>query len=325
MILAQRDSSQVIDGDPDRHNWPGGLEPCEWPQPLKHKRYDAWWIDRDMTLCIGALCNDLVPTVPSIVCCFDSKVSNTAFGSETEYKFHVLSDNVMAMVADRPGRAKELAGYYRAHLANIELNETNLLSELQEPIRMLKRRIGAGYIGRKCMGVSYEEFLSNGVAWFGQPAFDRHSATIESNPLGVDMIIAGFFRPQNQGHYQSFLCKLRDGEINRITNFALIGSGTYTAEPALHSRSQNPTLDLPDTVYNVYEAKKLGESSPSVGQKTTLYVLQPPDPVMKDKKLRVRVLREEGEKELAKRFKKYGPRPVPAQKIPDGMFMHGSY
>ena len=93
----------------------------------------------------------------------------------------------------------------------------------------------------------------------------------------------------------------------------------------LHSRSQNRNLDLPDTVYNVYEAKRFGENSPNVGRETTVYVLQAPDPLMKDKKLRVRVLTKQGEKELARRFKKYGPRTVPQQKLIDGMFMRGSY
>jgi hypothetical protein len=144
-----------------------------------------------MTLCIGALCKDLVPSLPSIVFCFDSKVANEALGSETEYKFHILSDNVMAMASDRPGRAKELAGYYRSHLANIELNETNLVDELEEPVRILRRRLAASYVGRK-LGLRYEEFLDNGIRWLGQDAFDKYRIDIDNNPLGVEMTIGGF-------------------------------------------------------------------------------------------------------------------------------------
>ena len=49
------------------------------------------------------ICNDIVPTVPCIVFCFDSKVSSLEFASETEYKFHILSDHVMALALDRHG------------------------------------------------------------------------------------------------------------------------------------------------------------------------------------------------------------------------------
>ena len=277
-----------------------------------------------MTLCIGALCKDLIPTVPCIVFCFDSKVSSVEFGSETEYKFHILGDQVMALVADRPGRGKELAGYYRDHLRGLQLNETNLISELETPIRTLKRRLGASYIGRK-LGLGYQEFIDNGAKQFGQLAFDKYRSDIDQNPVGVDMIIGGFFLPQLPGAYEPFLCELREGELNRVTNFSLIGSGAYTAEPALHARAQTSNTRLPDAVYNVYEAKRLGESSPHVGKETRLYVLKCPDPVKQDPKLRVKMLKPEGEKELSKRFKKYGPRPVPVLKLTDSMFSQGHY
>jgi hypothetical protein len=277
-----------------------------------------------MTLCIGALCKDVVPTMPCIVFCFDSKVGGNEFASETEYKFHILSDQVMALVADRPGRGKELAGYYRHHLRGLRLTENNLIRELQEPVRTLKHRIAEAYTARK-FGISYQDFLLKGAASFGHAAFDKHNSVIEANPLHVDMIIGGFFLPQLPGAYEPFLCELRDGELDRVTNFSLIGSGWYTAEPALHARAQTSNTRLPDAVYNVYEAKRLGESSPHVGKETRLYVLKCPDPVKQDPKLRVKMLKPEGEKELSKRFKKYGPRPVPVQKLTDEMFTQGHY
>ena len=279
-----------------------------------------------MTLCIGALCKDIVPTVPCIVFCFDSKVSSLEFASETEYKFHILSDQVMALAADRPGRAKELASYYREHLRSVELSEANLALELQKPVEILKRRIASAYTSRT-LGMSYEEFVSSSA--FGTDTFDRHLSVIAKNPLGVDMIIGGFFRPKTQQPapaWEPFLCDLRDGEINRVTNFSLIGSGAYTAEPALHARGQTSNASLPDTVYNVYEAKRLGEASPHVGKDTRLFVFKCPDPVSRSPKLRVKLLEASvGEKELDKRFKKYGPRAVPPQTLHDAMFMAGSY
>ncbi len=260
--------------------------------------------------------------MPSILLCFDSKVATDAFASETENKFHILADNVMALAADRPGRARELASYYRAHLATVNLDEVNLLAELDRPVQVLKRRIASAYIGRK-FGVSYQEFLDHGINWFGQAAVDKYRNDIESNPLGVDMIIVGFFKTPAPTLWEPFVCELRGEQIDRVTNFSLIGTGAYTAEPALHSRNQMPRTPLPDTVYNIYEAKRTGESSPQVGKETRMYVLQAPWP--HDKKLRVMVLNQNGEKEMAKRYKKYGPKKVPMQTLDSWMFLPGSY
>jgi hypothetical protein len=41
---------------------------------------------------------------------------------------------------------------------------------------------------------------------------------------------------------------------NRLSH--RVENGAYTAEPALHARSQTPNAKIPDTIYNVYEAKK---------------------------------------------------------------------
>jgi hypothetical protein len=270
-----------------------------------------------MTICIGALAKKAITSTPCIVLCFDSKVANENFGSETEHKFHILADRVMALAADRPGRAKELAIIYRDVLAGVQLTESNLLNVLREPIQILKRKLGSAYIGRK-LGLAYQEFLDRGVAQFGQVAFDKYCSDIENNPIGVDMIIAGFL------DNDPFLVELRNGDVERVTNFSLIGTGAYTAEPALHARAQTPNTLVADAVYNVYEAKKMAESSSYVGQETRMYVL---DALTGTAKLRISVLNQDGEKLLRGRFKKYGPRPrrMPLLPLPDTAFIGGIY
>jgi hypothetical protein len=289
----------------------------EFERPVKQRGYD--WSDQ-MTLCIAA--TGRAPVLGSInpnrmVMCFDSKVGNEAFGSETENKFHIPSDRVMAMAADRPGRAKELASIYESHLKSNPLTDANLLDVLSEPIKILKRKIASAYLARK-LGISYQDFLDHGLAWFGQTACDKYRGDIENNPLGMEMIIGGFI------DREPFICELRSGEIERVTNFSVIGTGAYTAEPALHAREQMPNTDLPRTVYNVFEAKKLGEASPYVGHQTRLFILGPSHP--KSDKLEVEVLTSQGQAALEKRFEKFGPKKVkPHEPLPDGAFMTGSY
>jgi hypothetical protein len=77
-----------------------------------------------MTLCIGALAKTTGGD-PCIVLCSDYKVGNDEFGSETEYKLQILSDQLVALFAGSPGRAKELAGYYQIHLEKEVLKSQN--------------------------------------------------------------------------------------------------------------------------------------------------------------------------------------------------------
>jgi 20S proteasome alpha/beta subunit len=270
-----------------------------------------------MTLCIAALCKEAIPTASCIVLCFDSKVATESFASETEHKFHVLSNRIMALAADRPGRARELAGIFRDHLSTVQITDSNLLDVLREPLQKFKRKIAAAYVGRK-LGLSYQEFLDHGLAWFGQDAFDKYRRDIEDNPLGVEMAIAGFIDED------PFIAELRNGEIERVTNFSLIGTGAYTAEPALHAREQNPNTPLPEALYSVYEAKQIAETSPYVGKETRMYVLRPSDPG--SEKLRVSVLGNIGLELLEQRFKEYGPRPLPpVLTLPSDAFIAGLY
>jgi hypothetical protein len=138
-----------------------------------------------MTLCIAALASIPSPVSRRIVLCFDYKIANDAWGSESEYKFHVLSEQLVALVAGSPAKAKELATLYREHLATVVLSMNNALDELRKPILEFKRRKADFYIRSK-LAVSYLEFLNNGEAWFGAsrvavPRRDREESAQRRN------------------------------------------------------------------------------------------------------------------------------------------------
>jgi 20S proteasome alpha/beta subunit len=257
-----------------------------------------------MTLCIGARANVPSPLSKSLVFCFDFKVANDAWGSESEYKFHILSDQLLAMVAGSPAKAKELALMYEAHLKEVILSEATALEALRKPLADLKFRKADWYV-RMRLGVSYLEFLNHGAAWFGSAITERYLASIESHQPNVEMIIGGFI---DGAPVLYRIARDEEGvlDLNTETNFCLIGSGAATAEPALHARSQTNTTALSETLYNVYEAKKIGESSPYVGQKTRIYILHPPNGT--SKRAPVDMVTKEGEEWLAGLYAKYGPK-----------------
>lgn len=130
-----------------------------------------------MTLCIGALSRMNAPISECIVACFDTKVAADEFGSESEYKFHVLSNDFVALVAGRTGRAKELCTIYQSHLKNGGLTEANILDRLREPLAVIKARQAEAYAQRK-MAVSYQDFCDHGEKWFGA---DNARRTMQSS------------------------------------------------------------------------------------------------------------------------------------------------
>lgn len=268
-----------------------------------------------MTLCIAALAKVPIIFDPCIVLCFDSKVASEEFASETEHKFHVLTDQLMALVAGRTGRAKELAVIYQDQLAKVQLTQANILDHLRSGLATIKRKLAEAYIQRR-LAISYQEFLDHGERWFGQEGAVKYRSDIEKNEFGVDMIFAGFIGNE------PIICELRNGDIARVTNFSMIGVGAYSAEPALHARAQSHNTPLGEAVYNVFEAKKIGESSPFVGQETRMYVLR----TSNSEKLKISVLDHQGNDFLSEKFKEYGPKPLPASfVVPDDCFTGGQY
>lgn len=274
-----------------------------------------------MTLCIGALAHDHPVINPCVVLCFDYKVSNEVIGSESEYKLRVLSHQLIALFAGSPGRAHELALLFKDYLSRTNLTLVGAASQLREPLTTFKRRMADSYVQRR-LAVSYQDFLDHGKEWFGPEAYERRLTAIERHDLRVELIIAGFVEGE------AVLFQVRqdaDGgvELEQCTNFCVIGTGAYTAEPALHARAHTFTTPLADALYNVYEAKRVGESSPYVGARTRILVLKH-GLNRGEFETHIRVVEPAGEKWLRGLYRRHGPRPIRQRlEIPDTALMAG--
>jgi len=203
-----------------------------------------------------------------------------------------------------------LCAIYKSHLKNTTLTEDNLLDRMREPPGIIKGRLAEAYTQR-CLAISYRDLLDRDENWIGKERRERYLSVIEQNKLGVDLIFAGFIDGK------AVICELRDGELDRMSNFSVIGSGSYTAEPALHARGQTATTSLEDTLYNVYEAKRYAEKSPNVGAQTFIYVLYPPE--QSEGNLVVKKITKDGYSYLRQRYRRFGPKPnVKWERLPDG-------
>lgn len=272
---------------------------------------------RDMTLCIGARASVPIPLSPCIVLCFDTMVANEAFGSESEQKFRVLSDNLVSLYAGSPARAKELAMIYQSLLKTEPLPTDPALAIefLRRPLAELKRRLANSYSQAR-LAVGYEELKDNGEKWFGTDRWQRHLQAIDQHDPNVQVIIAGFIGGtpvlyQTSKDSGSF-------DLEAVPNYCLIGTGSFTAEPALHARKQLFTTSVSKALYNVYEAKRAGESSPFVGKETVIFVLHP-ESKEEPGAIRIEVVSKVGYKALDKIYRKHGPKPMPTwPDLPDG-------
>jgi len=275
--------------------WPRQPE-NSYRRPVKQAYHST-----DMTLCIGAIAWEQETNTDCIVLCCDYKVSGDECASETQYKFQTLSDQLVCMFADSAGRAKEAIWNYRAYLPTVQLTQQDIADHLLYPILKLKLRLARSYVGRR-LGVEYTDFLANGAAWFGVDYHREYIKTIEEHPLRLQLVIAGFIDAV------PILCEFRGEHIELCDSYAMIGSGAYIAEPAMHAREHDKNTALLRALYNVYEAKRLAETSPAVGQITKMFVLRPPEAHCS--RIQVWVVTTEVENHLQKLFEEYGRKPM---------------
>src|SRR5579862_4881116 len=195
---------------------------CEWRPPLRPRPRRLWGLD--VTLCIGALAQVPVPLAPCVVLGFDYQVSNDSWGSESEYKLHVLSDHLIALFAGSPGRAKELATIYQHDLGVTPITLRSAAKRLRAPFKALKRELAEHYVECR-FGVSYRTFRKEGPRLCGSALeFARYLGNIAKHDMRVDLIIAGFIEGQAV-LYQSKTDELHQPQLESITSFCAIGSG----------------------------------------------------------------------------------------------------
>lgn len=243
-----------------------------------------------MTLCIAAACRDLRSREPRIVICADWMSSDDVSSTETEFKFEDLPFFV-GMFAGVISDARELLSIYRSHLSAVQPPNTlhEWLETLREPLGIKKE----SQI-KHLTGLIYDDLEPD--AKYGVWSDPKHTTDVE-------LLLAGFLKLE--GRFQSLIFKTQDYNIHSSTKFLCIGIGSSAAYHSLCHRQQDDLMSWDQTLYHVYEAKKMGEQAPGVGKFTTLYVLRPKedDPLS----CRVTGVTKEGIEFLERCFKKYGP------------------
>jgi hypothetical protein len=269
----------------------------------KPKKEEQPWRYR-LTLCMAAVCGNKEPI--SIVTCSDMMSSTDWTKAETLVKDVTLLPpyDLAVMVAGEVSRCDELLDISRHHLRSLKAHhvdwEKDPIGTFRTPLYLLKQRLIEQHV-QLHVGMSYKEFKGQGGKGLHDSTRARISQTIYGIRTKIQLIIYGFDR---KGHPLLLVFDDEDG-LRRERDFACIGVGATAAYLTLCRREQDQVSGLERTLYNLFEAKKLGEQAPTVGRFTVTIVS---DPGFGREAGKRKLVRPEGAAFLERLYRKYGPK-----------------
>jgi hypothetical protein len=224
-----------------------------------------------VTLCIAAICKENDKS--TIVLCSDHKIGTFAAQAEIGFKFSWATRNWPTLISGDVARTDELMATFQQTLGELKdtdgLDEQNIFDMMKKCGHAFREKL-VDELVRKKLSVSYE-YLRNNRAKFPPATVYETFTQIGQIDSEAEVIVTGFIDEQ------AYLFVVeRDCTVFSRKQFAAIGTGAQIADPALFQRKQRQMESLPITIYNVYEAKKLGEIADGVGVRTTILIVSPP-------------------------------------------------
>ena len=222
-----------------------------------------------MTLFIAATCRK--SPGHRIVMCADKRSEVDWAGGNVGWKIGFASDNWPVLLAGDESKAVDLINTCREMFKDESvITYDNVFDKLNEASSAHKQKLCDRYV-RQGWGISFERFLTKGEVELTPEVRSRILHDISELKFDCDIIVLGFT--------QKIPCIFTidsDGEVVRYENFTAIGTGSLIAESVLFQREQQSTDTLDRTLYNIYEAARLGRIAPGVGETHDFIVLAPP-------------------------------------------------
>lgn len=252
------------------------------------------WERRDMTVCIAAACEGKDQGTKAIVLCSDWRISSALGSAETMLKIRGLAHNWWLMISGIESDANTISlSFRRGFAGEAKIDDINAPTIVRKILNARKReKIEEFVMGKYAIG--YDDFLAFGKDKLPTDLYREAVLLISEITIGCSCIVAGF---DGIGH--PFILETDDKcRVLARDDFATIGEGAYLAQAALLQRGHISSRDLAPTVYCVYEAKRYAENVTSVGDVTSLQII---DPSGKNK-IGIGKARQ-----LSPYFKKFGP------------------
>jgi hypothetical protein len=267
-------------------------------EPEEQREFEAQIGATPVTLCIAGACQ--YRNKPIIVTCTDWKSSSSLGASETADKLRWLKPpNWIALTAGGAAHADALVRAYRVGLKDKPITEENA-TELFNEIAVGQMAWIKNNLVQRLLGVTYEHLRLKGKKEFPESVILDTYVELRKVTLGASLIVAGFV--QRNDSMKPLICKVdRSAQVTVTDHFEAIGEGLYVANPPLLRRQYNSDVSVMDAIYRLYEAKKLAEIVPSVGEDTSVDILFPTGEMQQ--------LRDpQGFDIIEKMFRKYSPK-----------------
>jgi hypothetical protein len=139
---------------------------------------------------------------------------------------------------------------------------------LKDAVLKQKHRIANEMVAGR-FGITYDQLIKIGNQKFPPDVYRDIISEISRTSLDCWLLVIAF----SQTDPRIFRINA-SGMVERCTNFAAIGTGIYLAESALFQRSHRSTNDLGTTIYNVFEAMRVGSNAPGVGDQFEIAIVE---------------------------------------------------
>ena len=220
-----------------------------------------------MTVCIAAACRD-EDRVEKIVFCADKKLTSLLGSAETGDKILWIAPHWRILTAGDQPDIMALRRLYRLRFKDKENRTAEKIDEsIKTPLRQRKKEISDEYTYSH-FNMSYDEFLAKGKQQLPDEHFRNAVRAIGDLDLNAALIIAGFVDGSAEIYWTDPY-----GSAKAAPDFAVVGEGQHLAQSALLRRKQNSRTSVQETLYNVFEAKKISQSVGSVGEETAMLIL----------------------------------------------------
>jgi hypothetical protein len=252
-----------------------------------------------VTLCIAAACYK--GRHNRIVICADKRTEVDWASGNVGWKFSFASDNWPILLSGDTSKAAGLITTCREVIKDGEgITYDNISDKLNKVSSRHKHKLCDQYI-RQGWGISFERFLTKGQIELTPEVRNRIFHDLGELRFDCDITIIGF----TSGVPCIFTIH-NDGEVVGYENFAAIGTGSLIAESVLFQREQQSTDSFERTLYNVYEAARLGRIAPGVGDTQDFLLVSPP--IEDDSHIGISSVTRKGLGLLDETFKTVGPK-----------------
>lgn len=221
-----------------------------------------------MTICAAAICENN----SKIVIASDRMITATYPSIEFEHaipKFEILSPRCVALTAGSALEHTELFRHAKSELGQIANPSIAVITEKIKN-RFVEQRINrAEELYLKPRGLTLRGFYEN----HGSISPDitmRLDNMIEKTNLELEILVCGL---DYDGCHLHYILDPGTSVCFDSLGYTAIGSGAIHAVSNFIFRGTSPLTPLNETVYAVYEGKRIAENSPGVGRVTDMAIL----------------------------------------------------